>query len=819
MATNQPTTIGCGRMRTKPLVEHSDLHARPRGLTDLDIGGTVGLPTPLTSLVGRENELALAKELLRRPDLRLLTLTGPGGIGKTRLALRLAADLADAFVDGVHFVPLASVRDAGLVGTAIAHAVGVQTTGSATVPATLTAALHDADVLLVVDNFEHVLPAASVVTDLLAASPRLKVLATSRVLLRVSGEHALPVPPLALPAPDASLSVADLADTAAVRLFAERARAVDPAFSLDATTSPLVAEVCRRLDGVPLAIELAAPRVRHLPLPALRNRLKRRLPLLTGGGRDQPSRLQTMRDAIAWSHDLLTPEAQALFGRLSVFVGGFSLEAAEYVGGGAGRQEGEGVVVPDSPSPPSVFDGLAALIDASLLQQETAPVGTARYQMLETLREYAAERLAASGEEQAARRAHAVYFLTLAERHPPAPFLPDDTPWLLRLEAEHANLRAALTWLEVAGEPSEFPRLVAALSWFWWVHGRLDDGRTWMERALARGDPAPAGVRAKIAMVLGFVTLAQGDPHRAERLIGESLALARGAGESLGTAQALVGCGILACAQGEYDHATIVLGDALVLARSLSDAFTSASVVSAALANLGVAAHGRGRLAEAAAFHEDALAMQREVGYVRGAMLSLSDLGDIARDQGDVARAAGYYREGLVLARAYGELRAIVEALEGLAYVAVVSGQARHGVRWFAAAERLRETAGIANWLSFNRTVYERGMSTARTSLGEQAFASTWAAGRSLPLAEAVAEALDAPLVSPDTPGGFLTPRETEVLRLLAVGKSDRAIAEALFLSVRTVEAHVARILAKLGVRTRTAAVGAAVAAGLLDRD
>ncbi|MBX3070123.1 MAG: hypothetical protein KF883_06510 [Thermomicrobiales bacterium] len=813
-ATSRPAAIGCRRMGTPTSNNLSILALTPRPEFSLLPGGTVSLPVPLTSLVGRERELALAQELIRRADVRLLTLTGPGGIGKTRLALRLAADLGGAFAGGVRFVPLASVRDADLVTASIAHAIGVEPPGRTRALDALTSALGAADTLLVVDNFEQVHGAASILSDLLAACPRLKILVTSRVLLRVEGEHALAVPPLTVPDPHAVASLEELVQSSAIQLFAHRAQSVAASFALTEVTAPQVAEICRRVDGLPLAIELVAHRVRHLALPDLLDRLDRRLPLLTGGSRDQPSRLRTMRSAIAWSHDLLAPAVQVMFRRLAVFTGGFTLEAAEQVAIETARRTG----ADNRYWTPDVLDGLATLIDASLLQTEIRTDGATRYRMLETIREFALDQLETSGETAAVRHAHAADFLSLAERNELTDLLPDGNRILEDLEAEHGNLREALDWFLEAGETEMLSRLSVALGRFWADQGYYQEGSEWLERVTAPGSGATETERAKALVHLGMIEALQSANPEAEARLTEGLASSREAGAVLHSALALILLGWLVGQRGDLDRGSILLEEAIDVADELPDARLAGIVVGWALANLAEVARMRGDRALAVERLETGLQRHREAGYAGGMILMLKDLGELARDQGEHVRALEFYREALGLVEGNPGTRVVTELIEALGIATVGVGQMELGARLLGSSEAQRERIGLRYRLAMTQAALERAMATARAALGEPAFAAAWAAGRTLRAGQAVAEAMAPPGLPKNVPAGvfagLLTAREREVLGLLASGMTDPEIAAVLFISVRTVENHVAHILTKLGVRTRTAAVSAAFAAG-----
>jgi predicted ATPase/class 3 adenylate cyclase len=710
------------------------------------LGATGGLPSSRRVLIGRDRELAEARELLRGDRARLVTLTGPGGSGKTVLALHVAASLAAEFPDGAYFVPLSPVARPDDVAGAIARELRVREVRGEEPTATLVGALRGRRSLLVLDNFEHLIGAAGLVAELLQASAGVRVLVTSREVLRIAEETALPLPPLAAPGGEPSVvgdaELERLARLPAVQLFVERATEVRPEFALGPDNAPAVAEVCRRLDGLPLAIELAASRVRLLPPAALLARLQRRLPLLTGGPRDLPARQQTLRDTIAWSYDLLTDDERRLFAALAIFAGGCTLEAAEHV---AEPVLAGGPVAPDVPclgADPfaargaSALDVLASLLDKSMLQQEVLDDGEPRLRMLETIREFALERLAATPDAAMLGRRHAEYYAGLAEEAAARRRGGDQDAALARLERDLDNLRAALAWAERNGDAELGARLCAALWPLWSVRGFLAEGRRWLDQLLRRpGEPTPA--RAEALFGAGRIAWEQGDYAAATEPLTESLRVARALGDERAVAAALTQLGHVARSQGDHQAARARYAESLQIRREIGDRAGIAQTVG----SLGNLALLRGDLAAAHVLYEECLTLMREVGDRRDVMNALHKLGEIAHEEGDAETARARFRESLGIARERGDRRGIAYALEGFAGLAALEGRPERALRLAGAASALRQAIG-APAEPGTRARVEGRLEPAVSTLGEVAATAARRAGAALPLDQALGEAL-----------------------------------------------------------------------------
>jgi predicted ATPase/DNA-binding CsgD family transcriptional regulator len=825
---------------------------------------------PRTPLIGREAEVATVQSILLREDVGLLTLTGPGGIGKTRLALQVAADLLDHFVDGVYVVLLAPISDPGLVSATIAQAIGVRESETHSLLESVQAFLRDRQLLLVLDNFEQVAAAATVVSGLLAACHRLKVLATSRASLHLYGEYEVVVAPLALPTPSDLTrsnpdSVASLVQIAAVKLFYQRAAAVRYDFVLTASNVQTVAEICIGLDGLPLAIELAAARLKIFSLSDLLASLDQRLALLIGGPQDAPLRQRTLRDEIAWSYNLLTPGEQMLFRRLAVFVGGFTLEAAHAV---ANAEHDLGV---------DFLDGFTTLLDQNLVRHLELSGGESRFGLLETIREYALEQLAASGEVERLRRHHANFYLALAEAIETD--LTSPQPQCDRgrahLRTELDNLRAVFSWsihnqwipathtgVQLLSPHEVGLRLAAALSFFPFGDDHTHELRHWLETTL-QWEEASTATRAKVLWGAGITAIIHGDYRIAHIELEESVALCRRLDEPILLAAALRELCLVATIQGDFTAAQRYGEESVALYRSLgrqpdlaialenlgstfahqrnltaahllfeeqlalARRLDGASQSSGALVGLGWVARLQGDYATARAYFTEALAIRRKLKENWMIAEALDLLGEVVQQQGAREEAGHHYREGLIIAYEVGDKGGMAQIFYHLSTLALDERQPTRATCLLAFATVLCKTAGgLVYHAPTAPADWEQTGATLQTALSVKQFAQCWAEGQAMLLQEAITYALmmdnelehtsASSLSTVVTPSSNisqtgLTTREVEVLRLLVQGLTYAQIADTLVVSRRTVNAHATSIYSKLGVTSRAQATRLAI--------
>jgi transcriptional regulator with AAA-type ATPase domain/predicted ATPase/class 3 adenylate cyclase len=718
--------------------------------------GASPLPILLSALIGRDWELTVVRDLLLREDMRLLTLTGAPGTGKTRLGLQLATDLRDQFSDSAYFVALAPISDPDLVPLAIGHALGLQDGGDRPFVEVLKEYLRPKLMLLVLDNFEHLLAAAPFVAELLETTPRLRLLVTSRAPLHLRAEHEFPVPPLALPTTEQLGRLDALDRFAAVTLFVERARAVNPDFVLTEANARAVAEICIRLDGLPLAIELAAARSKLLPPQAMLARLGRRLPLLVGGACDLPTRQQTLRGAIAWSHDLLDKADQRLFRRLAVFVGGWTVQAAETW------------CNPNAERSVEVLDGVASLLDKSLVRQEISTDPEPRFGMLETIREYALDQLDASGEGPEMRDRHLDYYLALAEEADAGLLGPQQVGWCDRLEAEHDNIRAAFGWVLTALDdhvpvtsgltraPTRLEagiRLADALELFWMLRGHSRE--TWQRvMGLADHTAANTAARAKILVIGGYMAHCLLEHETAVRLVDEGLLIWRALGGVREIAVALTRRGVIAIWQGDYAAATAALTEARALFREHGGEQRS-GIEHPVASFLAQAMQEQGDHVAAYTLYEESLAEAEGRGDRHAAAYARRHLARLHLEAGDAERAVAFLRESLLPLRELRDRRCTPASLEALAYAVGRRDQWADAARLFAAAEAMREATGMP-LMRRDRARQERERGVLEGRLGREALAAAWSNGRLMSLSQAIDYALEASLVQ-DRTGGSVT--------------------------------------------------------------
>jgi predicted ATPase/serine/threonine protein kinase len=725
------------------------------------------LPVARTAFIGRERETADLRQLLSRPDVHLVTLTGPGGIGKTRLALQVAGEMADEFPSGICFVALSAIGERSLIVSAIAQAVGVRETGNTSLQENLMEYIGGLrqPMLLVLDNFEHLVSAAPLVAQMLSAGPKLKVVVTSQAPLHLYGEHEFPVPPLALHDPKSIPPLEVLSHLPAIELFVERARAVKHQFALTKENAPTVAAICSRLDGLPLAIELAAARIKLLSPSAMLARLESRLSLLTGGARDLPTRQQTLRNTVEWSYGLLNDAEQTLLRRFSVFTGGCTLEAVEAVCDTKGNLGLD------------VLDGMASLVDKSLAQQVEQVDKEARFIMLSAIREYALERLAESNDESATRRAHAAYYLVLAEEG--AQDIAAQHEWLDRYEVEHDNFRLAIDYLIRTGDAEWGLRLGAALFRFWETREHLAEGRDALARLLAlEGARARPKLRARLRFAAGVLAAAQCDYGSARPLFEESLDTCVELNDNRGVAVALNALGVNARDRGELTDASSLFERCAAIWKDFGDP----ADIARALSNLASVMKLQGKYERASSLYNECLTMFRQAGDGAGAAWTLNYLGDVAREKADLVAARSYceqslsefrrlhdswgiasalsdlaslscdqgnnaearrlYGESIKMFQELGHKRGIARALECLAVSAAAQSNAEQSLHWAGAAAALRQQLGVPLMPAEQRRL-DKALEFARRTLGNAVGLTAWMEGWAMPVEQAIQEALN----------------------------------------------------------------------------
>lgn len=745
-----------GRLRKTPAA------VEPIVEQPLDSSRDARLPVPITSFIGREAELDAVLRLLE--IARLVTLTGPGGSGKTRIALEVGHVLARGSNGALTWVNLAPLQDPSLVLLAIAQALGVREVTSQPLMDTVSGFLAQRDRTVILDNFEHLLPAATVVGELLHACERLRVLVTSRARLHLYGENEFPVTTLPVPAEvsesEAVVSLDELGRCPAVALFVQRAAEANPRFGLTRENAASVAAICRRLEGLPLALELAAVRIKVLSPDALLRRLADCLDVLVGGARDLPARQQTLRATLDWSYGLLEADTQKLFRSLGVFAGSCSVEEVEAICSYPASQL-------------SILDGLQAVVDASLVRHEPQPHGEPRFSMLDSIRGYALERLRAAGDLDELCQRHAAFFLSLAEQAEPQLVRSEQAGWFDRLDSEYDNIRAALLWSLENGSHEMGLRLASALWRFWETRGYLSEGEQWLDKGLSPG-PVAAAVEAKALTAAGSLVRLRGDLPRARHLHTESLRLFRELGDRPGIARSLSNLGVVANELGSYAEAAALYEESLALRRELGDTWAIAVL----LVNRGDVARKQGRLDEARSFFTESRTLFEELGDLVGIAVTFNNLGDIARDEGDAAAAAALYQksyelrrqlgdrlgtarsldklarlafrqkqyarsaelfnQSLLLCKQLGAEHDALESLEGLAELVGACGWPQEAIQLLAAAQKLRAATGASVSRS-EQVELEDAVAELRGVLDERTFATAWAEGQSMKISQAIA--------------------------------------------------------------------------------